>query len=98
MQIPVLVEPVQNNGYRARSGELFGLSAEGATAEEAVKKLKEQLAARLASGSRVVQITVPAEHPWLKGAGMFKDDPLFDEWQEAIAERRRQIDADPDIP
>jgi hypothetical protein len=29
---------------------------------------------------------------------MFKDDPLFDEWQQAIAERRRQIDADPEIP
>jgi hypothetical protein len=31
-------------------------------------------------------------------AGIFKDDPLFDEWQEAIAQRRRQIEDDPEIP
>ena len=29
-------------------------------------------------------------------AGMFKDDPLFDDWQKAIAEYRRQVDNDPD--
>jgi hypothetical protein len=29
-------------------------------------------------------------NPWLAMAGMFKDDPLFDEWQAAIAEYRRE--------
>ena len=28
----------------------------------------------------------------------FQDDPFFDEWQQAIADRRREMDADPDVP
>src|SRR5690349_1752922 len=98
MQIPVLVEPIEANGYRARSGEPFALIAEGTTAEEAVEKLKDLLVAHMASGSRIVPVEVPdTGHPWARFAGMYKDDPLFDEWQQAIAERRKQIDADPDF-
>ena len=99
MQIPVLVEPVANNGYRASSGEPLPLSAEGATAEEAVCRLRELLNNRMVGGTRLVSLDVPSpENPWLLGAGMFKDDPLFEDWQNNIAERRRQIDDDPNIP
>ena len=99
MRIPVLVEPVASNGYRARSGEPLPLSAEGPTAEAALANLRELLTARLTAGSQLTTVEVPGSgNPWLRGAGMFKDDPLFDEWQAAIAERRQQIDADPDIP
>jgi hypothetical protein len=38
--------------------------------------------------------TEQAEHPWMKHAGMFKDDPLFDEVLEEIAIYRRELDAD----
>jgi hypothetical protein len=99
MEIAVLVEPVESGGFRARSGEPFGLSTEGATADEAIQKLQDLVAARIAAGGRVVRIRVPdSENPWLRGAGMFKDDPLFDEWQQAIAERRRQVEDDPGLP
>jgi predicted RNase H-like HicB family nuclease len=99
MKLTVLIEPVEKDGYRASSGEPLGLSAEGATPEEALGRLRQMLGTRLAAGARLVQIDVPAgENPWLRGAGMFKDDPLFDEWQQAIAERRRQLDEDPDVP
>jgi len=98
MQIPVLVEPGTANGFRARSGEPFALTAEGPTAEEAVRKVREQLRALLAAGGQVIPVEIQtADNPWLKIAGMFKDEPLFDEWQEAMRERRRQIDADPTI-
>jgi hypothetical protein len=33
------------------------------------------------------------EHPWLKFAGMFEDDPDWEEFQAAIAEYRREVDA-----
>jgi len=36
--------------------------------------------------------------PWRRMAGVFKDDPLFDEWQQAIADYRRQVDEDPNVP
>jgi hypothetical protein len=97
MQIQVLVEPVVGNGYRATAGLPLGQSAEGATAEEAVQRLRQAIEGRLSNGVRVVTLEVPAiDNPWLRIAGIFKDDPLFDEWQEAIADYRRQIDEDPD--
>lgn len=35
--------------------------------------------------------------PWVRMAGIFKDDPYFDEWQQAIEDYRRQIDEDPNV-
>lgn len=29
---------------------------------------------------------------WQQMAGVFEDDPLFDEWQSAIREYRKQLD------
>jgi hypothetical protein len=33
-----------------------------------------------------------AEHPWMKFAGMFKDDPQFDEMLAYIEADRREVD------
>lgn len=98
MQIPILLEPVENNGYRATSGPPLALSAEGSTRAEAVDKLERQLRDRLYAGAEVVTAEVPAkpvENPWVKYAGMFKDDPMFESWQRAIADYRREIESDP---
>jgi hypothetical protein len=98
MQIPVLIEPVTGNGFRARACEPFALSAEGSTQEEALGNLRKQLESRLATGARIVSLDVPGtDNPWVTFQGMFKDDPLFDEWQQAIAENRRKADEDPDV-
>jgi hypothetical protein len=36
------------------------------------------------------------EHPWLKFAGTWADDPTFDEFQAEIERYRREIDAEYD--
>jgi predicted RNase H-like HicB family nuclease len=98
MQIPILIEPVAGNGYRARGCEPFGLTADGATREEALHKLEEQLRARLKTGAQIVSLEIAEQdNPWRQFAGMFEGDPLFDEWQAAIAENRRKADEDPDV-
>ncbi len=99
MQIPVLIEAVAGNGYRARVGEPLAVSAEGATADEALRKLHELINRQLAQGARLVPLDVATEEkPWMRFAGMFKDDPYFEDWQKAIAEYRRQVDEDLDTP
>ena len=99
MEIPVLIEPVAGNGYRARTGDPLGLTAEGATADEALRTLQTLVAQRMASGTQLVPLSVSeTASPWRRVAGMFENDPLFDEWQQAIAERRREMDNDPDVP
>jgi len=96
MQIPILIEPMNGNGYRSRGGEQFALSAEGATREEVLAKLREQFDARLRNDTEIVSLDVPAEpHPLAQFAGMFSDDPLFESWQKSIAKYRRETDANP---
>ncbi len=98
MDIPVLVEPVAGNGFRAKTGEPFALTAEGATREEAVARLRERISKQLNGGATVVSLQVGAAgNPWLEMAGMFdKDDPLVQEWKQIMEENRRAADQDPD--
>jgi len=101
MPIPILIEPVAGFGFRSRGGEPFGLSAEGATSAEVLAKLREQLVVRLREGAELLSLDVPERlegNAWVECAGMFKDDPYFEEWQQAIAENRRKIEEDTEIP
>lgn len=93
MRISVLLEPVPGLGYRATGGEPFAMMAEGATREDALQALRNLIEGKVSAGAEIVTLDVPvAEHPWLRFAGMFRDDPLVEEWKETMAELRRQAD------
>ncbi|HKB39459.1 MAG TPA: hypothetical protein VKD72_23685 [Gemmataceae bacterium] len=97
MQVPVLIERVAENGYRARAGEPFGWSAEGATADEALGALKEIVTQKVAAGVTIVSLEVPiTAHPWMKFAGKLKGHPLLEEWKQAMAEYRQEVENDPE--
>jgi phage-related minor tail protein len=99
MNIPVLVERVAANGYRARSGEPLALTAEGATEEEAVQKLEDAVKQRMNAGAKILHLTIDtADAPWKALRGILRDDPMYDEWRQAMEEYRRQVDQGPDIP
>ena len=99
MQLLILIERVAGNGYRARGGEPLPLVAEGATREEALTRLKEQMQARLRDGTELISLDVgAAPHPLSEFAGMFKEDPYFDEVLEIMADNRRKMDRDPKVP
>jgi hypothetical protein len=100
MEIPVLIEPVAGNGYVARTGEPLVLRAEGATRDEALSNLKQEMAKRLTNGSQLVPFKLEAEqNPSMTGAGMYDpNDPLVQEWIDIMAENRRKADEDPDYP
>lgn len=97
MQIPVLIEPIARNGYRAKGVEPFAVSAKGATREEALAKLRAKIESRLKKGSAIVGLEVggPAD-PWEPFFGMFKDDPWIEDWKRSVEEYRRKVDEDPD--
>ena len=98
MQIPVLIEPTPGNGFRVQTGEPLALTAEGATRDEALCELRKLIDGRVAAGAEIVSIELaPSAHPLARFAGMFKDDPLVDEWIQIMEERRRQADEDPNI-
>jgi hypothetical protein len=99
MQIAVLVEPMAGNGFRATGAEPFAVSAEGATRQEALDRLKDEVQARLRGGGEIVTLEImPEPHPLAKYAGMLPDDELTKDWEAAMAEYRRKIDEGPEIP
>jgi predicted RNase H-like HicB family nuclease len=99
MGIPVLIVPVEPDRFQARTSEPFAWSAEGATPEEAMENLRAVAGQSLQTGARIEDLDLPPkEDPWLRFAGDLKDDPLVEEWRQAVADYRRAIDEDPEVP
>jgi hypothetical protein len=97
MEVPVILETVAGNGYRATGagGLSVGLTAEGATAAEAIDRLAEQIRARLRAGAKLTELNVAAGSAnWMQDAGYLHDEPLYEPWREAMEEYRRKLDED----
>jgi hypothetical protein len=94
MQIPILIEPIEGDRYRARAGEPFAMSVEGDTKYEAFQKLQALIFGRISAGAELMALEVPLAHPLSLCAGIAKNDPVFDEFLAAIAENRRREDAE----
>ena len=99
MAIQVLIEPVAKNGFRATTGAPLAVSVEAPTRAKALAKLKKQLKARLKGGAELVPVELtPPPNPWKEFAGMFKDDRMFGDVVQIMAENRRKEDAGADSP
>jgi len=68
--------------------------AAGSTKAEALEQLRKLVTARLQNTEIAsLEIDLPKpEHPWMKFAGMFKDDPDFEEVLADIAAYRHELD------
>ena len=100
MQVPVTIEQLSGNRFRAKSATLQAFSVEGESAEESLRLWRERFGAVLPAGAEVVEVqsTSSGEHPLARFAGDLKNDPLFDEWQAAIEDFRRQRDLEDQLP
>ncbi|MBC8116624.1 MAG: type II toxin-antitoxin system HicB family antitoxin [Candidatus Saccharimonas sp.] len=93
MDMIVLIEP-QNGRFKATTSQPVAMETEGASREEALQRLQELAKSRLAAGE-LVQVPLPngdSSHPWMKFAGVWKDHPEFDQFQQNVAEYRRSLD------
>jgi len=67
----------------------------GATEEEALNNLIQIMQQRKPEIVTLeIEYAEEAEHPWMKFAGMFKDDTQFDEVMNHIEEYRCELDAE----
>ncbi len=99
MKIPILIEATSEQSYRATGGQPFAGSVEAGTPEAALEKMRQMIDQRLARGARIVSLEFSGDvNPWLDGAGMFRDDPFFDDWQQAITNYRRKANEQDDSP
>lgn len=92
----VIIEEVKPGLYSATVWGLPDCKATGASREEALTNVRDLLITRLEKTEIVsLEIELPKpEHPWMKFAGMFKDDPQFDEVLAFIEADRRALDAE----
>ena len=109
---PVCLEAAEG-GFVATVVGVSVWRAIGTSQQEALARLKQRIGRDLSETGVVgevltqVQIGWPqgSEHPWRQFAGMFKDDPLFEEYRAEIEAYRqadreayfRELDAQSDV-
>ena len=94
MDLTVFIEP-QNGRFKASTSQPVTMETEGASREEALQRLQELASTRLAAGE-VVQLPLPngqSGHPWMKFAGVWKEHPDFDQFQQNVLDYRHSLDA-----
>ncbi|MEH2003390.1 MAG: hypothetical protein V7L00_32565 [Nostoc sp.] len=91
----VLIENQADGTVKATLLGLPDCQGLGNTETEAIEQLSQSLQTRLET-AKIVTLEIEApkvENPWMKFAGMFKDDPQFDEMLAYIEADRRELDA-----
>ena len=96
MTFDVILLKQADNGYLARPVLWPDSSVQGATEQEALDRV-QALIRDLLNRTRLVQVEVdvtehPADHPWLAKAGLFADDPTWDDFLQQMADYRQQLD------
>ncbi|MFN6528862.1 hypothetical protein [Nostoc sp. ChiSLP03a] len=92
----VLIENQQDGTVKATLLGLPDCQGLGNTETEAIEKVRQSLHTRL-EAAKIVTLEIEApkvENPWIKFAGMHRDNPLFGEVLEYIEAERNQVDLD----
>lgn len=86
----------KHDKYIARVREWPEVVIEEDSREAAITRVKEQLSAYLSQPHEVIQIDLEpistAEHPWLQFAGMWADDPTWNDFVDEVAAYRQRVD------
>lgn len=94
MATDVLVTRHAADKFSARALALPAVVATGESEAAAIAELRAALA-ELRQHSHIVQADLPlpegsAEHPWMRFAGVWSDDPDWQAFEDAMAEARRE--------
>jgi hypothetical protein len=93
LQVPILIEPIEGDRFRARAGEPFAMTVEADTRLAAYQELEKHILERLRAGAELYTLEVRLTQPQMLVAGCARGDPFFEELQQIIAENRRKEDA-----
>ncbi|YAF95141.1 MAG: type II toxin-antitoxin system HicB family antitoxin [Nodularia sp. CChRGM 3473] len=92
----VLLEHEQDGRFSAVVLGLSDCKSSGKTENEALENLQQLLQKRL-QNSKIVTLEIDSpqtDNPWMKVAGMYKDNPLFDEVLAEIEAERCKVEAE----
>jgi predicted RNase H-like HicB family nuclease len=91
-----LVKSEPDGGFSAVVLGLSDCKSSGKTENEALENLQQLLQKHL-QNSKIVTLEIDSlqtDNPWLKVAGMYNDNPLFDEVLADIEAERRKLDVE----
>lgn len=94
MEYTVLIQPQRNGSFEAIIPALPSCRSRGTTEEEALSKLRLSLR-ELLQRSKITSIELQerkpnAHDPWQEMAGMWREDPTWDEYQRLIKKNRKR--------
>ncbi|KYC35180.1 hypothetical protein WA1_08460 [Scytonema hofmannii PCC 7110] len=98
MQYQVFIQNQSEEHFVASVVGIPNLTVEASTEEEAIFKVKSSLEAKLATGKFVTievnsQEQAHEDKPQMRYAGIFADDPTFDDFMEKLAVIRKESNA-----
>ena len=102
MQYQIFVQSHAEQGFVASVVGMPNVSVEGLTEDEAIAKVKMALESQLAKGKLVtieVESKAVTNDPptTMSLAGVFAQDPTFDDWMERLAVIRQEANALEDV-
>jgi predicted RNase H-like HicB family nuclease len=97
LKVNILLQEKEGGGAIASFLEIPAYRVEAATREQAIEALKQLMNQHLEKSEIIpLEISVPCtespENPWIKFAGIFKDDPDFAEIAEELRAERLSDD------
>jgi predicted RNase H-like HicB family nuclease len=98
----VLVTQEANERYTARVLALPDIVVSGTDEQEVLHQVQAAIA-HLLNKSRLVRLTLPRPtdreaDPWVRAAGMWANDPDWEQFQQAIHAYRQKIETSTDSP
>ncbi|MBD2681980.1 MULTISPECIES: hypothetical protein [Nostoc] len=98
LKVNILLETKEDGSAIASILELPQYHVEAANREQALLMLEQLLVERMQKVEIIpMKIKIPqteqSQRPWMKFAGVFKDDPDFDAVGQYIQEYRQELDA-----
>ena len=94
MRVSILLQSNLPEGYMATVLGWPDLMIKGKTEEETLNNVRQAVTSRLQQ-SKFVTLDIQDDEsndPWMKFAGMWENDPTFDDFLAEIAAYRRELD------
>lgn len=100
MEISVLLESIENNGFRATTLAPEPVVVEAATRQEALEQLRELVRGKFSNAELVrIDVSLAGEaHPWKSIAGSWRNHPDASDFEQNVREYRESVDSDPRRP
>ncbi|MGL5195623.1 MAG: type II toxin-antitoxin system HicB family antitoxin [Chroococcales cyanobacterium] len=92
MQYQIFIQTQSNQRFIASVVGMSNLIAEGTTEAEALEKVKTALEATLATG-KFINLEMAESPPQMKWAGIFANDPTFDDFLDKLTQIRQEANA-----